>query len=100
MELLRVSQESDLVLFPVRLQPRSSRNEVVGLFQGALKIRLTAPPVNNQANRSLLGFLAKSLGLPAHRVLIASGYRSKNKIIGVKGLSQAELLEKITRCLA
>lgn len=100
MERLRISQRSDLIIFPVRLQPRASRDEIVGPSQGALKIRLTAPPVDNQANDRLLGFLAKTLRLSAPQVLLLSGHRSRNKTIGIKGLSRTELMANMAPYLA
>lgn len=95
MEPLRVFQKSDLLIFPVRLRSRSSGSEIVGLDQGVLTIRLTAPPVQNQANRQLLGFLAKALGLTQQQVSIVSGHRSPIKRVGLKGISKSELLTRI-----
>ena len=60
-------------LLAVKVQPRSSRTEVVGLFGGELKIKVAAPPVDSAANEALVEFLAKTLGCPRRSVAIVRG---------------------------
>lgn len=72
------------VRFRVRLTPRSSRNEVVGLeADGAVKVRLTAPPVEGAANKMLVRFLAKRLGVRVSSVRIVGGLKSRDKVVEV-----------------
>ncbi len=69
------------VVFAVFVQPKASRNQVAGLHGDALKIRLTAPPVEGAANKACTQFLAKTLGVPKSAVEIVSGHASRNKKI-------------------
>jgi uncharacterized protein (TIGR00251 family) len=80
-------RESDGVLsFMVRVQPRASRNEIDGEWQGALRVRLSVPPVEGRANEALRRFLATHLNVPMGAVRIASGERSRLKRIEVQGV--------------
>jgi hypothetical protein len=78
------------VTLSIRIQPRASKNEIVALAGGGLKIRLTAPPVDGAANEALVKFLADTLSIPKSHVEIASGHTSKNKIVRVSGVDDAE----------
>jgi uncharacterized protein (TIGR00251 family) len=76
----------------VRVVPRASREEVVGFDdEGRLKVRLTAPPVEGEANRALLRFVARKLGVPRTRVTLVKGASSRTKWIEVDGLEEEEL---------
>jgi len=75
----------------VRVQPRASRNEVAGLDGDTLKIRLTAPPVEGEANEACLAFLAKLLDLSPSRLAIIQGERSRSKVVRITGLTQDEV---------
>lgn len=79
--------------FSVRVQPRSSRNEVAGLHGGALRIRLSAPPVDGAANAALVDFLAEWLGVGRRDVALVAGLASRTKVVEVRGLSAARLME-------
>jgi uncharacterized protein (TIGR00251 family) len=81
------------VTFHVRVQPRASRSGLAGEVDGALRIRLAAPPVDGEANEELVNLLAKLLDIPRREVEIISGQKSKNKVVRVKGVS-AETCEK------
>ena len=67
------------VVFKVLVQPRSSKNMLSGLHDDALKVKLTAPPVNNAANRMSIAILAKALGIPKSSLEIISGHTGRNK---------------------
>jgi len=86
-----------LVCFLVRVQPRASRDAVVGEVEGALKIRLTAPPVDDRANEALRRFLAAELKIGISAVRIAGGERSRTKRIEVRGVERGRILELLTR---
>ena len=76
--------------FNVRLTPRASRDEIAGIEPDeTVKIRLTAPPVEGAANKSLVKFLAKQLGIRASSVRIVSGLKSRNKVVEVAGAEKA-----------
>ena len=75
----------------MRVAPRASRNELAGVEAGALKVRLTAPPVEGAANQALIKLLAKSLGVAKGKISVVSGERSRNKRVLVEGLSPDEV---------
>ena len=70
----------------IRLQPRSSRAEVVGVdSEGKIRVRVRESPVDGQANRALIKLLADRLGVPGSSVRIASGLKSRNKVVELTG---------------
>lgn len=71
----------------IQVLPRTSRDAVVGERQGAIAIRLKAPPVEGAANAALCRFLAKQLGVPSSAVTLVRGARSRHKWIAVEGWS-------------
>jgi uncharacterized protein (TIGR00251 family) len=73
----------------VRVVPRASRSEVVGLHDGALRVRVAAPPVEGAANQELVKFLSKRLKIPRASLTLISGANSKNKIIRVANPTSA-----------
>ena len=74
-------QRGKAIRFSVHLQPRASKNEIAGVHGGALKVRVTAPPVEGVANDALIDFLSQSLDIPRRNVCIVSGFASRNKVI-------------------
>jgi uncharacterized protein len=79
------------VSFDVRVQPRASRDEIAGVFEGAMKIRLTAPAVENRANEALIEFLAAVLKTSKSAVRIRSGEQSRTKRVEVFGVTQQQV---------
>jgi uncharacterized protein (TIGR00251 family) len=77
--MISIRKNSRGVVFKVLVQPRSSQNMLVGLHNDALKVKLTAPPVNNAANRMMIQFLAKALSVPKSSLEIVSGHNSRKK---------------------
>jgi uncharacterized protein (TIGR00251 family) len=77
--------------FTVRIVPRASTSEIVGDHEGALRIRIAAPPVAGAANRELIRLLAKRLKVPQNAVEIIAGASSKSKIIRLKGVTATAL---------
>ena len=77
--MISIRKNSRGVVFKVLVQPRSSQNMLVGLYNDALKVKLTAPPVNNAANRMMIQFLAKALSVPKSSLEIVSGHNSRKK---------------------
>lgn len=82
--------DQDSALLVMRIQPRASKNEIIPMEGGALKIRLTAPPVDGAANEALVRFLSEVLGIAKARVEIVSGQTSREKRIRIGGMSEAE----------
>jgi uncharacterized protein (TIGR00251 family) len=75
----------------VRLHPGARRNAITGTHDGALKISLTAPPVDGKANESLIAFLADLLHVPKSSISLTSGQTSRQKTLEIQGKSAAEL---------
>ena len=75
----------------VRVQPRASRDEIVGQRDGALVVRLTAPPAEGRANKALCRLIAGRLGIAPSRVNLAGGARSRDKLLQIEGLTSAEV---------
>jgi uncharacterized protein len=78
-DCLQASSEG--VVLRVIVQPRSSRSELVGIQEGALKLRLTAPPVEGAANEECLRLVAKLLEVPPSRLRLIKGHKSRRKAI-------------------
>jgi uncharacterized protein (TIGR00251 family) len=83
----------------VHVQPRASRSEVVGWREGALAIRLTAPPVEGAANKACREFLAEALGVRRADVTLVSGDKSREKRFRIEGLTAEELRTRIEAVL-
>ena len=83
------------VTIKVYVSPRASSNKVVGIHNGAIKVALTAPPVEGAANRSLVDFLSRALDVPKTSVRIASGESSRNKVIKVEGIGLEAALQRL-----
>jgi uncharacterized protein (TIGR00251 family) len=86
---VQITTKDGKVSFVVRVQPRASRDEIVGEHQDGLKIRLTAPPVDDRANDALRKLLAARLNVPVAAVRIASGERSRTKRVEILGVTAA-----------
>jgi hypothetical protein len=89
---LDIEKTDDGVIFKVKVQPGAAKNEIVGVQGDALKIKTNAPPVNGKANKALINFLAKELGVRTSEVEIISGHTSRIKKINVIG--QGTKIEK------
>ena len=79
----------------VRVQPKSSRNQVDGFQDGALRVRVTAAPTEGQANAAVIAILAKTLGVSKSRLEIIRGYNSRDKVVSVDTLTEQEVRRKI-----
>lgn len=90
--MLEVTEREGAVVFAVRVQPRASRDEVVGEMAGALKVRLQAPAIEGRANDALIEYLATLLKRPRAAVRILGGEHSRTKRIAVQGVTIAEIL--------
>ena len=93
--MLALQQNGTAVLLPVTVQPRASRNAVVGLHGTALKLLLTAPPVNDAANAACLHFLADLLGISRARLSILRGTKARQKLICIADMSVDALRRRL-----
>ena len=85
---LRVTAKDGRVRFSVRVQPRASTNEIAGAHGDAVKIRLTAPPVDGAANEELVAFLSKVFVVARKSVRILAGESSRSKIVEIEGITE------------
>ena len=83
------------ITFTIRVQPRARRNAIVGELGDALKIALTAPPVDGRANEACVEFFAGLLGLPRSSITIASGQSSRNKVVQITGTTIQHVCGKL-----
>lgn len=97
---LALRPQGEAVDLPVRVVPGASRDALVGVVEGALKVRISAPPVEGAANERLLRFLAKEvLSLPRSRLTLVSGERGRQKVVRVAA-REAEVLAALSRALS
>jgi uncharacterized protein (TIGR00251 family) len=94
--MLRCTETDGALTFAVRVVPRASRSEVVGEHDGALRVRVAAPPVEGAANEELVRTLARALGVPTRAVEITSGQASKTKLVRVAGAERERLLSLVS----
>lgn len=71
----------------VRVQPRASRDELVGWLEDTLRVRVTAPPLDGRANAAVRGLIARAAGVPPSVVGIIAGERGRDKLVAVAGLT-------------
>jgi uncharacterized protein (TIGR00251 family) len=81
------------VQLAVRVTPRASRDAIEGEYRGALKVRVTAPPLDDRANQAVRSLLAGRLKVPLSAVKILSGEKSRNKRVQISGISRNQVLE-------
>ena len=81
--------------FAVRIHPRARKNAITGELGEALKLSLTAPPVEGEANAACIEFFANLLKVPRSSVTIAAGQTSRNKLIAVAGLTAQQLRDRL-----
>ncbi|HLZ92810.1 MAG TPA: DUF167 domain-containing protein [Candidatus Acidoferrum sp.] len=91
------NQADGALHFRVRVQPRANRNEIAGEVDGALKVRLLAPALEDRANEALIEFLAELLKTPKAAVRILSGHRSRNKRVAIRGVTEQQVLGLVLR---
>jgi uncharacterized protein len=89
--MIEVTESAGHVTFLVRVQPRASRSELAGEWQGALRVRLAAPPLDGRANDALRHLLAACLDVPPAAVRIARGERSRNKRVEISGATAKQV---------
>jgi uncharacterized protein (TIGR00251 family) len=87
-------------VFRLRVQPHARRQEVAGVRQDALVVKVTAPPEGGRANEACRRLLADVLDLPAERVEIIRGHTARDKVVVVHGLTPDEVAERLKECLA
>lgn len=85
--------------FAVKVHPRARKNAITGVVGEALKLALTAPPVDGKANQAVIEFFADLFAIPRSSVTIASGETSRNKVVRVSGLSRTAVEQRLSEAL-
>ena len=91
MDQFEVQESQGEARFAVRVQPRASRNSIEGVRNGALVVRVTAPPAEGQANDAVARLLAARLNVPKSAVRILAGERGRTKRVAVRGATAAQV---------
>ena len=81
--------------FALRVQPRASRNAIVGTMGDAVKLAITAPPVDGKANHAVVEYLSDLFRVPKSSVVIVSGETGRNKLIAVRGMRAEQVLKAL-----
>ena len=93
--MIPIKESGGAVTFAVKVHPRAKKNAITGEVGDALKIALTAPPVEGRANQAVIELLAEVLRVPRGSVSIAAGQSSRNKVIRVSGVTAAMVGERL-----
>jgi hypothetical protein len=99
MKCITCQQNQDLAL-NVYVLPRASRNRIAGMHGKAVKVCITAPPVENKANAAVIRFMADLFGVPKSKVSIKSGRQSRNKKVIISNMALADAEEILSRAIA
>jgi hypothetical protein len=94
--LIALHESAQGVSFAVRVHPRAKKNAITGVIGDALKISITAPPVEGRANQALIDFFAECIGVPKGSLEVISGSLGRNKVVRVCGLAAAELATRLS----
>jgi uncharacterized protein len=79
----------------VRVTPRASRDELAGLRDGVLRVRVTAPPVDGRANQAVCRLIAKAVGVGRTSVTVSRGERSRDKVVRIEGAAPEAIREAL-----
>jgi uncharacterized protein (TIGR00251 family) len=96
---LNIRETAGGIEVPLHVQPRARRSGIAGLHGGALKLKLTAPPVDQAANRALVDYFASLFEMPRSCFRLASGEKSRNKVLAITGISARAFLDRISGAL-
>ena len=85
------------IIVKVKIVPGSSKNKIVGVYNDALKITVTAPPIEGKANKKCIAYLAKYFDIAKSKIEILSGKNSRNKLIKIYDINRTYFLEKLEK---
>ena len=94
--MIRVTDHADGASFAVKVRPRARRNAIAGEVGDALKINVTAPPLEGKANEAITRFLADLLKVPRSSITIASGKANRLKVVHVAGVRADDLRQRLS----
>ncbi len=93
--MVAIHNSADGATIAVKVHPRAKKNAITGEVGDALKLALTAPPVDGKANAACIEFFARLLNLPRSSVTIAAGLNSRNKVIRVTGMTAQQARDRL-----
>jgi len=94
-EDLEIREKATGLEVRLHVSPRAKQSEIAGVHNRALRVRVTAPPVDDAANRAIIELVSARLGIPKSSLALPSGLRSRDKILHIKGLSLKGFLERL-----
>src|ERR1700704_2665339 len=97
--MIPIQESAKGITFAIKVHPRARMNAITGIVGDALKLALTAPPVDGKANQAVIEFFADLFAIPRSSVTIASGETNRNKVIRISGLSRAALEKRLAEVL-
>jgi len=97
-ELSWITTFSEGARLQVKVQPRSSRNEITEITEDCLRIKLTAPPVEGEANKKLAKFMGQVLGCGAGKIKVIRGATGRCKLLEITGLTEDEIRSRVDKC--
>jgi uncharacterized protein (TIGR00251 family) len=97
--MIPILESAKGISFAVKVHPRARKNAITGTVGDALKLALTAPPVEGKANQAVIEFFADLFQIPRSSVTIASGETSRNKVIRIAGVSKAAAEQRLAENL-
>ncbi len=80
----------------IKVTPNAGHNQIAGFADGVLQVKIAAPPVRGKANKELIDFLGEALGVRKCSLSIVRGQTSRNKVIAVEGMSNEEIIRRLT----
>jgi uncharacterized protein len=98
--MVPLNESAKGITFAIKVHPRARKNAITGTVGDALKLALTAPPVEGKANQSVIEFFADLFEIPRSSVTIASGETSRNKVVRISGMSRQVVEERLAGMLA
>ena len=93
--MVEVRERQGAITFQIRVQPRASRTEIVGEQQGAVRVRVAAPPVDGKANEECVRFFAGLLGIRRNDVEIISGLTARTKVVSVRNVALPDVVRAL-----
>jgi uncharacterized protein (TIGR00251 family) len=97
--MIPVQESVKGITFAIRVHPRARKNAITGVVGDALKLAITAPPVDGKANQAVIEFFAELFAIPRSSVTIASGETSRNKVVRISGLSRTAVEQRLSEAL-
>jgi uncharacterized protein len=97
--MIPVQESARGITFAVKVHPRARKNAITGVIGEALKLSLTAPPVEGKANQAVIEFFADLFAIPRSSVTIASGETSRSKVVRISGVNRAAVEKRLADSL-